>query len=95
MSRLRAITARFGMGRKGDSEEPDTQAEVAAAASTTAYEQSGSGADRGDVDNPATSDAPSLAEFEAQGAALREGGQPTAPDAAPAPEASPGPPGER
>jgi hypothetical protein len=94
MSRLRAITARFGVGRQQDPEDRRTQAE-AAAASATADEQSGPGADHGDIDNSATSNASPLAEFEALGAALREGGQPTAPDAAPAPDASPDPPGER
>ena len=95
MSRLRAITAKFGVSRKQDPEDLHTQAEVAAPASATADEQSGSGADRDDSDNSAMSNVPSLAEFEAHGAALREGGQPTAPDAAPAPEASPAPQGER
>ena len=93
MSRLRAITARFGVGRKRNAEDIHTQAEVAAAAPATAHEQSGPGADNGD--NSAASNAPSLAEFEAHGSALREGGQPTAPEAAPAPDASPGPQGER
>jgi len=95
MSRLRAISARFGVGRKQDPEDLHARAEVAPAASATGDEQSSPGADRSDIEDSATSNAPSLAQFEADGAALREGGPPTAPDGAPAPEASPDPPGER
>jgi hypothetical protein len=95
MGRLRAITARFGVGRKRNPKDVPTQAGVAAAASATTSEQSSPDADRGDIDNSATSNAPFLDEFEAHGAAPREGGQPPAPDAAPAPEASPAHQGER
>ncbi len=93
MSRLRAITARFGAHRKRDQEDPRTQADGAAAASATADEQSRPGAGPDEIDNPAAaSSAASLPEFEADGAALREGGQPAAFDAASAPDAVPRPP---
>lgn len=96
MSRLRAITARFGAGRKRDPEDARTQADGAAAAPATGDEQNHPGAGPDDIDKPAaTSNAASLAEFEADGATLREGGQPTAPDVAPAPDAAPDPNRER
>ncbi len=97
MSRLRAIAARFGAGRKRDVEDPRTRADgAAAAASAPADEQYRPDAGFDEIDRPAaTSDAASLAEFEADGTALREGGRPAIPDAAPAPDAAPDPQRER
>jgi hypothetical protein len=92
MSRLRAITARFGAGRKRDPEEPRVQADGAAAASATDDEQYRPGAGP-EIDNPAaTSNAASLAEFEADGTAPREGDQPAAPRRCARPRRSSRPP---
>ncbi|MGH2944133.1 MAG: hypothetical protein ACRDLN_15305 [Solirubrobacteraceae bacterium] len=92
MSRLRAITARFGAGRKREPEAHDTDG--AAAAPAADDEQHGAiDVDGGDLTAP--SDVPSLAEFEAYGAALREGGDPAVPDAAPAADAPSAPQVER
>jgi hypothetical protein len=90
MSRLRAITAKLGAGRKRDPEDSGTQPDDAAGASATSEEQHDPGAGPDEIDHlAAPSDAASLAEFEAIGAALREGGQPAASDAAPAADAAP------
>jgi hypothetical protein len=92
MSRLRAIATRLGLGREQDPEDRSTTGDLAAAGSA-APERYGAADEAGD--DPTTPDAASLTEFEAHEARLREGGPPTASDAAPAPNAPPDPQGER